>query len=78
MLYLSERHPFRLSLDHARGLPVEEEQIIHAAVRLLQSELAHCYAGPALRFRDSWPWTDHPAATSCLSISRRALASRAR
>ena len=45
MLYLSESHPFGLSLDHARRLPVQEEQIIHAAVRLLQSELAHCHAG---------------------------------
>ena len=45
MLYLGERRPFRLGLDHPGRLAVEEEQIIHAAVRLFQGELAHRHAG---------------------------------
>ena len=45
MLDLSQRRPFRLGLDHPRRLAVQEEQIVHAAVRLFQSELAHRHAG---------------------------------
>jgi hypothetical protein len=45
MLYLSEGRAFRLGLDHPGRLAGQEEQIVHAAVRLFQRELAYRHAG---------------------------------
>ena len=45
-LHLGERRAFRLGLDHPGRLAVQEEQVVHAPVRLLQGELAHRYPWP--------------------------------
>jgi hypothetical protein len=60
------------------GFAVGEQQVIHPAVRLVQGELPDGDPRTRAQFRMSWLWTTQPAATSCLSISIRALASRAR
>jgi len=47
MLYLDERRSFRLGLDHACWLALQEQEVIHAAMRLFQGELAHRHTGPS-------------------------------
>src|SRR5487761_1136682 len=50
-LHLHEGRPLGLGLDYAGGLAVEEEQIVDAAVPLLQAELPNGHAGPSAHIR---------------------------
>ena len=67
VLHLGECRAFRLSLDHPGRLAIQKEEIVHAAVRLLQSELTDHHPGTSAEVQRLLA-LDHPSRVGKLLV----------
>jgi hypothetical protein len=63
--------PFRLGLDHPGRLAVQEQEVVHAAVRFFQGELADRYPGAGAEVQGLLA-LDHPSRGGQLLIDLNA------